>query len=120
MTSTVILLVCLAMIGSFLIGTSSAFAQFEGSGSVPAWQEARQEFDEVVADSQACESNSQCVWVETGCLLDCYVAVNRQSAERVRRAAKTFFAAVGMDCMRACAPLAPPMCINKRCSAAPR
>ncbi len=120
MTSTVILLVCLAMIGCFMAGVSPASAQIGESGEQAAWQEARQEFDEVVAHSQACESNSQCVWVETGCLLDCYVAVNRQSAERARRAAETFFATVGMDCMRACAPLAPPMCINKRCSAAPR
>lgn len=84
----------------------------------PSAQEIQDEFDEVVAQSNACAEASECVLVSPGCPLGCTVAVNRDSEAAVKAKAAELiqsYESSGVSCNYGCIQPGPLACEAGRC-----
>lgn len=85
-------------------------------------EEVQREFDAVVAASNACERDSECVEVSPGCPLGCGHAINVKHKQTVERRARELiddYETGGRSCDYECVLRGPVACIADRCDFAP-
>lgn len=90
------------------------------AGCAKSEEEIQEEFDAIVAESNACNDASECVYVSPGCPLGCYVPVNSAKKEYVEAKARELiddYESWGRQCAYGCAEPAPLACIDGRCQA---
>ncbi|MGK4003858.1 hypothetical protein WMF31_14595 [Sorangium sp. So ce1036] len=81
-------------------------------------EEAREKFDAIVAESNACNDVSECVYASAGCPLGCVVAVNSARQTEVEEEARALiedYERGGRSCAYDCAVPGPLECIGGRC-----
>ncbi|MGK3989347.1 hypothetical protein WME99_40245 [Sorangium sp. So ce136] len=89
-----------------------------GASCAKSEEEVQEEFDVIVAKSNACDDVSQCVYATIGCPLGCWVAVNsakRAYVEEEARALIEDFERGGRSCQYECAMQGPLECAEGRC-----
>ena len=93
-----------------------------GIGCGASEEEVKREFDALVAASNACERDSECVEVSPGCPLGCGAAVNAKHKSRVERRARELiddYETGGRSCDYGCVVKGSVVCIAERCDFAP-
>lgn len=108
-----------ARLGGLLALAAAAAASL---GCIRSADDIQQEFDEVVAESNACTTADECVIVSPGCPLGCFVAVNASSEAGVEAKAKELidsFEAGGRSCDYECLAPGPVECVEGRCEVEP-
>lgn len=86
----------------------------------PSAEEIKQDFEEVVAESNACTEAAECVTVSPGCPLGCFVAVHRDHEAAVKAKAVELlqsYESGGVSCDYSCLPPGPLSCKAGRCAA---
>ena len=81
-------------------------------------EEIQEEFDAIVAESNACNDASECVYASPGCPLGCFVAVNSAKKEYVEEEARELiedYARWGRSCQYEFAVPDPLECTEGRC-----
>ncbi|WP_437310644.1 hypothetical protein [Sorangium sp. So ce388] len=89
-----------------------------GAGCGKSDEEIQEEFDAIVAESNACNDASECVYVSPGCPLQCFVAVNSAKKEYVEKEARALIDdsdGSGRTCLEGCADPGPLECAEGRC-----
>ncbi|XYH98447.1 hypothetical protein ACMHYB_01395 [Sorangium sp. So ce1128] len=89
-----------------------------GASCAKSEEEVQEEFDAIVAESNACNDVSQCVYASTGCPLGCWVAVNSAKKAYVEEEARELiedFERWGRYCQYECAAQGPLECTEGRC-----
>ncbi|WP_437927854.1 hypothetical protein WMF37_01060 [Sorangium sp. So ce291] len=89
-----------------------------GAGCAKSEEEIQEEFDAVVAESNACNDASECVYVEPGCPLQCFVAVNSAKKASVEEEARALIEETdgsGRTCLDGCPVPGPLECTEGRC-----
>lgn len=89
------------------------------SACAPDEEELKRDFARVVARSNTCSADTDCVTFSPGCPLGCSVAVNRKHEEEVRREASDLvddYERWGRSCAYECiGDLEPPRCKDQKC-----
>ncbi|AUX21411.1 uncharacterized protein SOCEGT47_018950 [Sorangium cellulosum] len=83
-------------------------------------EEIQEEFDAIVAESNACSDASECVHASAGCPLGCAVPVNRARKAYVEEKARELiedYERWGRGCAHDCGPPRPLECAAGRCQA---
>lgn len=83
-------------------------------------EEIQEEFDAIVAESNACSDASECVYVSPGCPLGCFVPVNSAKKAYVEEQARELiedYERFGRSCEYGCAEAGPLACVEGRCQA---
>jgi hypothetical protein len=86
--------------------------------AAPSEEEVQADFNRIVDKSNACAADSECVLVSPGCPLGCSVAVNREQASRVERAARDLiddYESGGRSCDYDCVGPLEPVCVSEKC-----
>ncbi|WP_437307122.1 hypothetical protein [Sorangium sp. So ce388] len=94
------------------------FIGLAGASCAKSEEEIREEFDVIVADSNACNDVSECVYASPGCPLGCWVAVNSAKKAYVEEQARALiedFESGGRSCQYECAVQGPIECTEGRC-----
>ncbi|WP_437963675.1 hypothetical protein WMF04_28585 [Sorangium sp. So ce260] len=81
-------------------------------------EEVQEEFDAIVAESNACNDASECVYAAAGCPLGCSVAVNSAKKAYVEDEARALiedYEVGGRSCQYECRMLGPLECTEGRC-----
>ncbi|XXT20155.1 hypothetical protein WME94_01135 [Sorangium sp. So ce429] len=89
-----------------------------GASCAKSEEEVQEEFDVIVAESNACNDASQCVYASTGCPLGCWVAVNSAKKAYVEEEARALiedFERGGRSCQYECVAQVPLECTEGRC-----
>ncbi|WP_437622981.1 hypothetical protein [Sorangium sp. So ce1151] len=89
-----------------------------GASCAKSEEEAQEEFDAIVAESNACNDVSECVYASPGCPLGCWVAVNSAKKAYVEEKARALIEDVergGQHCEYECAVQGPLECVEGRC-----
>ncbi|WP_437654661.1 hypothetical protein [Sorangium sp. So ce1182] len=89
-----------------------------GASCAKSEDEAQEEFDAIVAESNACNDVSECVYAEPGCPLQCFVAVNSAKKVDVEKEARAFIEETDgseRGCLDGCTDPGPLECTEGRC-----
>ncbi|KYF83011.1 hypothetical protein BE20_24400 [Sorangium cellulosum] len=81
-------------------------------------EEIQDEFDAIVAESNACNDASECVYATPGCPLGCFVAVNSAKKAYVEEEARALiedYERFGRYCAYECVAPGPLECTAGRC-----
>jgi hypothetical protein len=96
-----------------------ALALLGATACAPNEEELKRDFARVIARSNACSADTDCVTFSPGCPLGCAVAINRQHEIEVRRSATDLvddYERWGRGCAYECiGDLEPPRCADQRC-----
>ncbi|WP_437622987.1 hypothetical protein [Sorangium sp. So ce1151] len=89
-----------------------------GASCAKSEEEIQEEFDAIVAESNACNDVSECVYAEPGCPLQCSVAVNSAKKAYVEKEARALIEETdgsARTCLDGCADPGPLACTEGRC-----
>lgn len=89
-----------------------------GASCAKSEEEIQEEFDVIVAESNACNDVSECVYASPGCPLGCWVAVNSAKKAYVEQEARELiedYESGGRSCQYECAVQGPLECTEGRC-----
>ncbi|WP_437574558.1 hypothetical protein [Sorangium sp. So ce887] len=81
-------------------------------------EDVQEEFDTIVAESNACNDASECVYASPGCPLGCFVAVNSTKKAVVEEEARALiedYERWGRACAYECVEPGPIECTEGRC-----
>ncbi|WP_437806274.1 hypothetical protein [Sorangium sp. So ce1078] len=81
-------------------------------------EEVQEEFEAIVAESNACNDTSECVYASPGCPLGCFVAVNSAKKAYVEGEARALiedYEVGGRSCQYECTVPGPLECAEGRC-----
>lgn len=90
----------------------------QSDADVPTREEIQEELDAFVARHNRCGQSADCVVVEPGCPLHCFLAVRADAAEATRAKAHELLLAISprIICDNDCAPTPHGECVSGRCS----
>ena len=89
-----------------------------GASCAKSEEEIQEEFDAIVAESNACNDASECAYAEPGCPLQCFVAVNSAKKAYVEKEAHALIEETdgsNRACLDGCAVPGPLECAEGRC-----
>ena len=89
-----------------------------GASCAKSEEEIQEEFDAIIAQSNACDDVSQCVYASPGCPLGCFVAVNSAKKAYVEEEARALIEdtdASGRTCLEGCPVPGSLECTEGRC-----